>query len=401
MKKEKALLYTLAVIQFSHITDFMILMPLGPQLMDAFSIKPSQFALLVSAYTFSAGIFGFIGAFFIDRFDRKQSLLIIALGFALGTLACGFSTNYGMLLFTRAFTGAFGGILGALILAIVGDVIPNERRASAMGVIMASFSLASVIGVPIGLYLATLSDWHFPFFVLGGLAMSALIPIYMYIPKINAHIDSKEDRENPIEIISKVFKNKNQLLALGFGVIIMLSHFSIVPFISPYMVANVGFTEEQLSYIYLIGGALTIFTSPLIGKFADRYGRQKIFAITVLMASVPVFFITQMGETPIALVLLVTTLFFIFGAGRMIPSTTMVTSSVKPKNRGSFMSFNSASRQMTNGFAAYIAGLIITEDSNGLLQNYELVGYFAIIMGMISIYVGSKIKVADQNDFEN
>lgn len=401
MKKEKALLYTLAVIQFSHITDFMILMPLGPQLMDAFSIKPSQFALLVSAYTFSAGIFGFIGAFFIDRFDRKQSLLIIALGFALGTLACGFSTNYGMLLFTRAFTGAFGGILGALILAIVGDVIPNERRASAMGIIMASFSLASVIGVPIGLYLATLSDWHFPFFVLGGLALTALVPIYFYIPKINAHIDSKENRENPIEIISKVFKNKNQLLALGFGVIIMLSHFSIVPFISPYMVANVGFTEEQLSYIYLIGGALTIFTSPLIGKLADRYGRQKVFAITVLMASVPVFFITQMGETPIALVLLVTTLFFIFGAGRMIPSTTMVTSSVKPKNRGSFMSFNSASRQMTNGFAAYIAGLIITEDANGLLQNYELVGYFAIIMGMISIYVGSKIKVVDQNDFEN
>ena len=139
----------------------------------------------------------------------------------------------------------------------------------------------------------------------------------------------------------------------------------------------------------------------MIGKFADRYGRQKIFAITVLMASIPVFFITQMGETPIALVLLVTTLFFIFGAGRMIPSTTMVTSSVKPKNRGSFMSFNSASRQMTNGFAAYIAGLIITEDANGLLQNYELVGYFAIIMGMISIYVGSRIKVVDQNDFEN
>lgn len=401
MKKEKALLYTLAVIQFSHITDFMILMPLGPQLMDAFSIKPSQFALLVSAYTFSAGIFGFIGAFFIDRFDRKQSLLIIALGFALGTLACGFSTNYGMLLFTRGFTGAFGGILGALILAIVGDVIPNERRASAMGIIMASFSLASVIGVPIGLYLATLSDWHFPFFVLGGLALTALVPIYFYIPKINAHIDSKEDRENPIEIISKVFRNKNQLLALSFGVIIMLSHFSIVPFISPYMVANVGFTEEQLSYIYLIGGALTIFTSPLIGKFADRYGRQKVFTITVLMASIPVFFITQMGETPIPLVLLVTSLFFIFGAGRMIPSTTMVTSSVKPKNRGSFMSFNSASRQMTNGFAAYIAGLIITEDSNGLLQNYELVGYFAIIMGMISIYVGSKIKVVDQTDFEN
>ena len=71
MNKEKALLFTLAVIQFSHITDFMILMPLGPQLMEAFEISPSQFALLVSTYTFSAGLSGFIGAFFIDRFDRK------------------------------------------------------------------------------------------------------------------------------------------------------------------------------------------------------------------------------------------------------------------------------------------------------------------------------------------
>lgn len=401
MNKEKALLYTLAIIQFSHITDFMILMPLGPQLMEAFQIKPSEFALLVSAYTFSAGIFGFVGAFFIDRFDRKHSLLFIASGFAIGTIACGFSGSYGLLLFTRAFTGAFGGVLGALILAIIGDVIPNERRASAMGIIMASFSLASVLGVPIGLFLAAKSDWHLPFFVLGSIALTALIPIYKYIPSINAHIDDRENRENPIQIIAKVIKNKNQLLALGFGVIIMLSHFSIVPFISPYMVSNVGFSEEDLSYIYLIGGALTIFTSPLIGKLADRYGRQKIFTITVLLASIPVFFITQLGETPMPLVLIVTSLFFIFGAGRMIPSTTMVTSSVKPKNRGSFMSFNSASRQLTNGFAAYFAGIIITEDANGLLENYELVGYFAIGMGIISIWVGSQLKVVDDKSYEN
>ena len=72
MTKEKILLLTLAVIQFSHITYFMILMPLGPQLMDSFNILPSQFALLVSTYTFSAGTSGFVGAFFIDRFDQPK-----------------------------------------------------------------------------------------------------------------------------------------------------------------------------------------------------------------------------------------------------------------------------------------------------------------------------------------
>tara|TARA_R110002049_G_scaffold288330_2_gene470698 strand:+ start:9961 stop:11166 length:1206 start_codon:yes stop_codon:yes gene_type:complete len=401
MNKEKALLYTLAVIQFSHITDFMILMPLGPRLMDTFDILPSQFALLVSAYTFSAGIFGFIGAFFIDRFDRKKLLMFMATGFALGTLACGFSSSYYMLLFMRAFTGSFGGILSALILSIIGDVIPNERRAGAMGLVMASFSLASVVGVPLGLYLATLSDWHFPFLSLGVIALLTLIPVYRFIPTLNDHIQSTADRESPIQIIKNVLRSKNQLYALLFGVVIMFSHFSVVPFISPYLVTNVGFLDSEITYIYLIGGGLTIFTAPLIGRLADRFGRLKVFTVIVFIVSIPIFLLTNLSETPVALVLIITSLFFVFGSGRMIPSTAMITSSVLPKNRGSFMSFNSACRQLTNGFAAYLGGLIITEGPDGLLQNYDVVGYVAIGMGILSLFIARKIKVVDDEAFQN
>ena len=401
MNKERALLITLAIIQFSHITDFMILMPLGPRLMKVFEILPSQFALLVSAYTFSAGIFGFIGAFFIDRFDRKKALIVMASGFALGTLACSFSPTYEILLLTRALTGSFGGILSALILAIIGDAIPNERRAAAMGFVMASFSLASVVGVPLGLYLASVSDWHFPFLALGIVALLTIVLIFRYVPSMNEHIQSKEDKEPPIQIIKNVLSSKNQLYALLFGIIIMFSHFSIVPFISPYMVSNVGFTEKELTYIYLIGGGITIFSAPLIGRLSDKYGRLKIFTISVILASIPVFFITNIGETPILLALVITSVFFMFGSGRMIPSTAMITSSVKPKNRGSFMSFNSACRQLTNGFAAYLAGLVISQGADGKLENYNIVGYFAIAMGIVSIIIATKIKVVDEQGFSN
>jgi len=167
------------------------------------------------------------------------------------------------------------------------------------------------------------------------------------------------------------------------------------------MTTNVGFSEAQITYIYLIGGGLTIFSSPFIGKMADKYGRSKIFTITVLLASIPVFFMTQIGETPIPLVLIITSMFFVFGAGRMIPSTAMVTSSVKPENRGSFMSFNSSFRQLTNGLAAYLAGLIISIGPDGLYQNYDLVGYFAIVMGVVSIFISRKITVADDKHFTN
>ena len=123
--------------------------------------------------------------------------------------------------------------------------------------------------------------------------------------------------------------------------------------------------------------------------------------INVVAVSVPVFLITVIGETPIWIVLIITSLFFVFGSGRMIPSTAMVTSSVKPQNRGSFMSFNAACRQLTNGFAAYLAGLVITIGDNEKLENYQYVGVFAIVMGVVSILISRKIKVADDDNFSN
>jgi predicted MFS family arabinose efflux permease len=131
MKQEKALLWTLAAINFIHIVDFMMLMPLGPQLMRLFEISPSEFGFLVSSYTFSAGASSFFGAFFLDRFDRKRILIWVFVGFTLGTLGCALSPNYPILLLARVVSGIFGGLTSALILAIIGDVVHDERRGRA------------------------------------------------------------------------------------------------------------------------------------------------------------------------------------------------------------------------------------------------------------------------------
>src|SRR5687768_6835875 len=105
MKKERLLLFVLAAAMFTHIMDFMIMMPLGPQLMRILDISPQAFSLLVASYTITAGVSGFVAAFLIDRYDRKRTLLFVYLGFALGTLACGFATTYGYLLITRSIAG--------------------------------------------------------------------------------------------------------------------------------------------------------------------------------------------------------------------------------------------------------------------------------------------------------
>ena len=151
---ERRLLLLLAAVQFTQIMDFMIMMPLGPQLMRQLDISPQQFGNLISSFAITAGVVGLAAAPFIDRFDRRHLLLLVYAGFTLGTLACGLSNSWQMLLVSRAICGAFGGIGGATIMAIVADVVPPERRARGMGVIMTAFSVAAALGVPFGLKLA-------------------------------------------------------------------------------------------------------------------------------------------------------------------------------------------------------------------------------------------------------
>jgi predicted MFS family arabinose efflux permease len=172
-KKEKILLFILASIQFTSIMDFMIMMPLGPQLMRIFQINPQEFGFLVSAYTFAAGFSSFIGVFWIDNFDRKKALMNMYLGFLLGTLACALSPTYTILVLSRILTGLFGGLLMALVFSIIGDVIEEKRRGTAMGYVSTSFSLASVLGVPFGLFIASFWNWHAPFFFLRSRSQSA------------------------------------------------------------------------------------------------------------------------------------------------------------------------------------------------------------------------------------
>lgn len=394
-RKEKLILFVLAAAQFTHIVDFMIMMPLGPQLMRIFKISPQEFSLIVASYTLSAGIFGFLGAFIIDRFDRKTAFTVAYIGFTLGTLACGLAHTYPFLLAARILAGAFGGVLGALVLSIISDIIPMERRAAAMGIVMTAFSAASVLGVPLGLWLANLFTWNAPFLFLAGFTTLITASIYKIIPSIKGHMQSKADRPTPRMVITNVTHNNNALRALLMMSLLIFGQFSIIPFLSPYMVYNVGFRESQLPFIYLCGGIGTIFTLPLIGKLADKHGRLKVFGFAIFISAIPILVITNLAPMPVHYALIITTLFMILVGGRIVPATTMVTATVHPKNRGSFMSINSSVQQLSSGIASFFAGLVIVKNADGSLSHYNWIGFFALAASFLSLYVAQKLRSAD------
>ena len=391
-KREFWLLLTLAGIQFTHILDFMIMMPLGPQFTQIFTITDAQFGLLVSAYTLAAGASGLLAATYLDKFDRKKLLLALYVMFGLATLACGLAPTYYSLMVARVFAGIFGGVLSALSQTIVADVIPFERRGRAMGIVMTSFSLSTVAGVPLGLFLAAHFSWHAPFFGIAALVGLLAAGAFVTLPPLSDHL-KMTNRPSAWSGIKQVLVDTNHLKAFAFSGLLMFAGFTVIPFITIYLQANVGWRTDQVPYVYLCGGVVTLFTARLIGVMTDKKGKVVMFRLMAVLVIIPMVASTLTEGWPMWAVLLISTAFFACMSGRMIPGMAIITSAANPQFRGTFMALNSAVQSAAMGVAAFIGGLIISRDAQNLVQNYWVAALLGAASSVAAIFLVTKLKL--------
>ena len=365
------------------------MMPLGPQFIKALSINTHQFGLLLSSYTFAAAIAGVFATYYVDRFERRQLLLRLYVCFIVATVACGFAPNYHSLFIARACAGAFGGILGSLVQTIVADSIPFERRGKALGTVMAAFSVSTVAGVPLSLFLANhveLLGWRAPFIFIGLISTLILYIGYRNIPKISGHLHHVQEGSRLKQIYDILIVHHN-LRAFLFMGLIMLTGFSVIPYIALYLTSNVGVADSYISLIYLSGGVATLMSSRLIGHMADKYGKVKVFRVLAIVSLIPLIVTTNLVPVPLWVVLINSTSFFILISGRMIPAMAIVSQLVEPKIRGTFMSLVGSIQMLASGIASVLAGLVVTITADGKMEHYNLVGYGAVACGLLTFWL--------------
>ena len=365
------------------------MMPLGPEFISELNINTHQFGLLLSSYTFAAAIAGIFATYYVDRFERRQLLLSLYACFIVATLACGLAPSYETLFIARASAGAFGGILGSLVQTIVADSIPFERRGKALGTVMAAFSVSTVAGVPLSLFLAhhiTFLGWRAPFFFIALISVLILYLGYRNIPKIAGHLDHVHVGSRMSQIL-KILLAHQHIKAFIFMAFIMITGFSVIPYIALYLTSNVGINSSYISLIYLCGGVATLMSSRFIGHMADQYGKVKVFRFLAVVSLVPLLVTTNLPVTPLWLVLINSTAFFILVSGRMIPAMAMVSQVVENKIRGTFMSLIGSVQMFASGIATVLAGMVVTIGADGKMEHYNIVGYGAAFCGLVTIWL--------------
>ncbi len=388
---ERTILITLAAVQFTHILDYMIIMPLGGGLMREFGLSPAQFSHLVAAYAGAAAIAGLLGGLFLDRVDRKRALVGLYLGFAVGTLACALAPTHPTLLAARIVSGVCGGLAGAVVVAMVGDVVPPERRGRGMAFVMSAFPLASVAGVPLGITLSNRFGWHAPFFLLAALSLPILFAIGRFLPHT---APSAPPSESPFGQMRALLSEPIHWRSFAVTAALVGAGGCIIPFMAPSLIANAGVSDARLPWVYFCGGLATFATTPLIGRLTDRHDKLHVLAALTLPAIASTLLITHLGPSPLPVVLAVTTLFFVGMSGRFGPASTLVANAVEPRFRGGFMSLNSAVQQGASALANLLGGLLVARDVTGRLTGYGRVGWVAVFAFLLTLFLAHRLRAA-------
>lgn len=396
---QKFVIALLTFLQFTVILDFMILYPLGPVLIPHLKITAAQFSFLAAVYPLSAGISGFVIAGFADRFDRKKVLLLFYVGFILGTVFCALAANYYFFLFARIITGLFGGVVASVVFTIITDLFSFQTRGRVIGYVQTAFAASQILGFPIGLFFANLLGWRASFAMIVVISIPVLILVLFKLKPIAEHLKLVVEH-NAFKHLLITLTIPKYLLAFATTSLVGIGGYMLMPLGGVFTVNNLGISVNKLPIVYSSAGLFAIFIGPILGKISDQYGKIRMFTFGTVVLIIIVIIFTNLKTTPLFLVILVNAVVFVGILARLISSQTLI-SAIPAKNyRGSFMAANSSAQQIAGGIAAAIAGMIVTQNSRGLLENYDTVGYLVVglaIVSFILMILINKIVLKEQS----
>ncbi len=372
-RRERTVLLLVAAVQFVNVLDFVMVVPMGPDFAAALGIPMDRLGLVTGSYTLAAALAGAAGSGFLDRFDRRKALAVAMAGLVVATAAGGLATGLQSLLAARMAAGLFGGPATSLSFAIVADTVPPERRGRAMGVVMGAFSVATVVGVPSGLWLAQAGGWRAPFLAVAGMGVVVAAGAIFLMPPMRGHLaHARASAARGYAFL----RERTSILSLAATATTMAATFAIVPNLAAFLQFNAGFSRDRLGLLYMAGGVLSFLVLRAVGRAIDRFGAPRVAAAgTVVMLTN-----LALDFAPASPVLPAWALFVLFILANSIrnPALSSLASRVpRAAERARFQSTQSAVQHLASAGGALLSSALLTTGGGGRLVGMWRVALFS------------------------
>jgi len=367
----KRVIALVAALQFVYILDFIMVMPLGPDLARALGFPADRVGVLTAAYTLASLASGLALMRVLDRFDRKTVLLSAFGVLTLATLASSLATGLPGLLLARALTGFAGAPAIAAGMAMVIDMTPPAERGRTIAKVMIGFPLAAVAGIPMALELSRIGGWQMPFQVLAAIAAAVWLCAAKLLPSAKAHLGLGRAG------IKSLLRQSAVRKACLVQALSQFSAFLLIPQIASYFLLNLGFPRDRLGLLYVAGGVAALLMARQLGRLADRAGSQLPVALASACMGLGLLpFFTGSTAAAAAFVL-----FMAGNAGRNVSLGAALSHVPAASERAAFMALQSMVQDVAIAAAALTSGVMLAQRADGQLEGMATVAAFAAIAG--------------------
>lgn len=257
-------LFALATGAFGiGLTEFVIAGIL-PQIATDFGVSIPSAGTMATSYALGV----FVGAPLMTvvgaRIPRKAMLIALAVIFTLGNVITALAPTLSVAIVGRVITsfnhGAFFGI-GSIIAA---SLVAPGRQASAIAFMFSGLTVANLVGVPLGTWLAQTFNWRLVFWVIAGIGLLTVSAISSLVPHL--------EKGKPIALKTEMraFVDPQVLLVMGITVFGPAAFFTSITYIAPMMTGVAGFSNSGVAWLMVLFGLGLAVGNWMGGRFADR-----------------------------------------------------------------------------------------------------------------------------------
>lgn len=277
MKHAKLRSLTFILVAFMlGCNEFMVVGVLS-DIARSYHVPLSTVGFLVTAF---AGVYAIstpIITTLTSNWNRYNLLMLLMTVFFIGNTLTAMAPTLGWLLFARIITAAVAGTIISLINLLVSIITPMDKRPMVLAWVGAGFSIASVIGVPLGTTIATLLSWHDSFWIISGLTLIVFALLVWLTPR-----DTPQIKGSILEQLA-LLKDHRVLLGIGITVAVLSLQYTFYTYVRPLITTVMDFSLTSLNWLLLLLGVMSIIGNEIAGIVASHNGVQKLPFVFILM----------------------------------------------------------------------------------------------------------------------
>lgn len=439
---------------FAAILNQTLLATAIPHIMNDLKLDADVAQWLQSVFMLVNGIMIPITAFLINKFSTR-SLFFTALSlFGLGTLICGISPNFSILLAGRILQAAGAGIVMPLMQTILFLTYPKSERGKAMGMFGLVISFAPAIGPTLSGWFVEIYPWRGLFWIIvpivvidiivayfilrnvtkttnpsldmtsivlstlgfggllygfsaagnsGWLSVSVILPIIVGALALFFFIRRQNKLDEPI-LEFGVFKNKVFTLSTLLGMIVFMAMIGGAVILPIFMQTMLGFSAMESGMMLLPGAILMGIMSPVTGRLYDRYGARWLAIIGLLIVTVTTLMFSNLDTTTTFTYLAVVNTFRMLGVAMvMMPVTTAGLNQISNTLVPHGTAMNNTMRQVAGAVGTALLVSIMTgtmkpeEGVEGMIHGVNVSFFFAATLAFIGFILAFWLREPKEN----